>query len=92
MSPESAELIALKALSWLVGNDELRSVFMGATGVSVEDLRERAGESAFQASVLEFLTMDDAWVKGFCEGEGLQYTDPLTALHSLPGSEQVHWT
>lgn len=92
MSPESAEVIALNALSWLVADEELCPVFMGASGASVDDMRARAKDSAFQASVLEFITMDDAWVVRFCDSAGLKYTDPLTALHALPGSEQVHWT
>jgi len=31
MGPEQAEMIALRALGWLVGNEELCPVFMGAT-------------------------------------------------------------
>ncbi|MEY1556403.1 DUF3572 domain-containing protein [Yoonia sp. R2331] len=92
MSPESAQTIALQALGWLVSNEELCPTFMGATGTSVDDLRARAGEPDFQASVLEFLTMDDAWVMAFCDTVGLKYEDPLTARYALPGAEQVHWT
>jgi len=92
MRPEQAETIALQALGWLVGNDELRDVFMGATGTAAEDLRTRATEPAFQASVLSFLTMDDAWVVAFCDSVGLAYDQPLQAQYALPGSEMVHWT
>ena len=73
MTPDRAETIALRALAWLVGNDELRTVFLGATGASPEDLRTRVGEPAFLAAVLSFLTMDDAWVIAFCDAEGLGY-------------------
>lgn len=92
MSPERAETIALQALGWLIGHDELRDVFMGATGTSAEDLRTRATEAAFQASVLSFLTMDDAWVVAFCDSAGLSYEEPLKAQYALPGAEMVHWT
>ena len=67
MSPENAQTIALQALGWLVGNEELCPVFLGATGGSVEDLRTQASAPAFQAAVLDFLTMDDSWVMEFCD-------------------------
>lgn len=92
MNPELAQTIALEALGWLVGNDELCPIFLGSTGGSVDDLREKAGDPAFQASVLEFLTMDDAWVMAFCDSAGRDYSDPLHARYALPGAEQVHWT
>ena len=92
MSPVQAETIALQALGWLDGNDELCPTFMGATGTSVDDLKTRAGDPAFQASVLQFITMDDAWVVAFCDAVGLSYELPLQAQYALPGAEQVHWT
>jgi len=92
MAPEQAETIALQALAWLVGNEELCPVFMGATGSSVDDLRGRATDPAFQASVLDFITMDDAWVISFCDAHDLKYESPLMARHALPGAEMVHWT
>ncbi|MGR3712446.1 MAG: DUF3572 domain-containing protein [Shimia sp.] len=92
LSPEAAETMALDALAWLVTNDELLPVFMGATGASVDDLRARAGEADFLGSVLEFLTMDDAWVVAFCDTKGLAYEQPMMAAHVLLGSARMHWT
>jgi hypothetical protein len=92
MTPDRAETIALRALAWLVAHDDLRPVFLGATGASPEDLRTRVGEPAFLAAVLSFLTMDDAWVIAFCDAEGLAYDQPLRARHALPGQGEVHWT
>lgn len=92
MTSEQAQVIALQALGWLVGNDDLRDVFLGASGASVQDLRTQADDPAFQSSVLEFLTMDDAWVTAFCDAHGLAYDQPLRARYALPGAAQVHWT
>jgi hypothetical protein len=92
MNAERAEIIALQALAWLVGNEELCPVFLGASGSSAHDLRARATDPAFQASVLEFITMDDAWVVAFCDSAGLAYDLPLRARYALPGAEQVNWT
>ena len=92
MSPEIAETVALQALGWLVGNDDICLTFLGATGSSVDDLRERATDPAFQASILEFITMDDAWVMAFCDTVNIAYDQPLMARYALPGAEVVHWT
>ncbi|WP_394178208.1 DUF3572 domain-containing protein [Yoonia maritima] len=92
MDQEQAQVIALQALAWLVGNDELCPVFLGATGGSADDLRAKATDPAFLSSVLEFITMDDAWVVAFCDTVDLAYDKPLRARYALPGAEAVHWT
>jgi len=92
MQQEEAEIIALQALAWLAGNDELCPTFLGATGGSADEMRNRATDPAFQSAVLEFITMDDAWVMEFCDTIGLGYDKPLRARYALPGAEQVNWT
>ena len=92
MSPEAAEVIALQALAWIVGNDDLRDVFLGTSGASVDDLRTRAVDVDFQESVLVFLLMDDQLVIGFCDDHGLDYQVPNIAQQSLPGQSIPHWT
>ncbi|MGR3463523.1 DUF3572 domain-containing protein [Limimaricola sp.] len=92
MKQERAEVIALGALGWLAGHDELWPVFLGATGAAAEDLRDRAPEPDFQASVLEFLTMDDAWVTEFCDKAGYAYDEPHTAMLVLAGPSRMNWT
>lgn len=92
LSQDEAERIALGALGWIVGQDDLVGVFMGASGVSVDDLRERAQDPVFLTSVLEFLTMDDQWVIGFCDAHTLEYETPMRALTCLAGRDMTHWT
>ncbi len=92
MQQDRAELIAVQALGWLAGNDDLLPVFLGATGSNVDDLRAQAGDPAFLGAVLEFLMNDDAWVIGFCDSVGLKYDEPMQARQALPGGAQVHWT
>jgi hypothetical protein len=89
---DNAETIALQALGWLVGNEELLPVFLGATGASVSDLAKSAKQPTFLGSVLDFLVMDDAWVIAFCDAAGLPYEAPMQARAGLPGGEQMHWT
>lgn len=91
-SADAAETLALMALGWLVGNEELLPVFLGSTGASEDDLRNQAGSAVFLGGVLDFLMMDDAWVMAFCDSNGLGYGEVMQARAALPGGEQVHWT
>ena len=92
MTQDRAEAIALKALEFLVSDEDLLPTFMGSSGVSAQDLRDGAGEPAFLGSVLDFLLMDDQWVVRFCDLHKLDYAEVYPARLSLPGGEQVNWT
>lgn len=92
LSADAAETRALQALAWLAGNEELLPIFMGATGVSQDDLRQQAGNAEFLASVLDFLLMDDAWVMACCDALTLPYEGLMQARAALPGGAHIHWT
>ena len=92
MQRDAAETVGLRALAWLTGNDELLPVFLGSTGAGLDDLRAGAGDPAFLGSVLDFLTMDDAWVVAVCDAEGRAYETPMRARAALAGGGDVHWT
>ncbi|SFE45517.1 Protein of unknown function [Sulfitobacter brevis] len=89
---ESAETLALQALGWLAGNDDLLPVFLNATGASEDDLRARIGDPVFLGAVLDFLMMDDAWLMAFCDDIKVPYDRIMVARTALPGGEQVNWT
>lgn len=89
---ESAETLALQVLGWLVGNDDLLPVFLGHTGASEGEIKERAADPVFLGAVLEFVMMDDAWVIGFCDSVSLPYDRLMQARAALPGGAQVNWT
>lgn len=89
---EYAETIGLQALTWLVSHEELLPVFLGASGASETDMREGLGNPDFLGSVLDFVLMDDAWVREFCDANGVAYDMPFKARQLLPGGEQVNWT
>lgn len=89
---ESAEVLGLKILGWLAGNEELLPVFLGATGASEADLRSSAADPVFLGSVLDFVMMDDAWVVQACDAVNAPYEAPMQARQMLPGGAQVNWT
>lgn len=92
MLQESAEVIGLKALGWLVADEEMMGAFLGATGASAADLGAQAHDPDFLGSVLDFLLMNDDWVRAFCNTAGLGYEDPMRARQALPGGAPMHWT
>ena len=92
LSEDAAQQVAVNAIVWLAGNDELLPVFMGSTGADEAAFREGVISPEFQASVLDFILMDDAWVVAFCDTEGLPYDRLMQARAVLPGGAQVNWT
>ncbi|WP_299557633.1 DUF3572 domain-containing protein [uncultured Sulfitobacter sp.] len=92
LTRNTAETTALQALGWLVGNDEMLPVFLGATGASEADLRAAADDPAFLGGVLDFILMDDAWVIACCDALGIAYDQMQQARAALPGGEQINWT
>lgn len=92
MTPERAETVALLALGWVAGNDEILPVFLGSTGLSEVELKDRAGDPDLLASVLEFVTLDDAWVLELAATEGVRPEEPFAALNVLAGPARMHWT
>lgn len=92
LSRPRAEEIAVACLGWLAGNEDLLPVFMGASGLSADDLRSAAQAPEFLGAVLDFVMMDDAWVIACCDRCGYPYDLLMQARSALPGGEQVHWT
>lgn len=92
MNTDAAETCGLQALAWIAGQEDLMNAFQGATGAGQDDMRRAATDPAFLGAVLDFLMMDDAWVTGFCDAQGLSYETPMRARAALPGGDLPHWT
>ncbi len=89
---ESAEIIALRALTWLAGEETLFGDFLATTGASASDVAARAAQPDFLASVLDFLLLEDRWIVAFCEASELPYEAPMRARAGLPGGQIESWT
>lgn len=92
MRQEDAEALALQAVAWLIGENELLMAFLAASGAGAEDLRDRLQDPAFLGAVLDFLLLEDRFVLDFAASAGI---DPLrigAARQALPGGHQTHWT
>ena len=91
MNQNSAETLAIQALSWLAGDDEILEQFLNATGAAPGDLRERAKAPEFLGFVLDFIMRDDETILGFCERAGHTPEAVIKARHTLGGG-LPNWT
>jgi hypothetical protein len=89
---QAAEIMALTALTWVLGQDELVGAFLNATGAVPQDLGTLTQTPLFQAAILDFLMEDDARVIGFCDASTLPYTAVMHARTELPGGQLPNWT
>ena len=92
LSREQAETMGLQALGWIAGQEDLAGAFLGATGLSADDLKTRAGDPEFLGFVLDFLMSDEASLLAFCEDSGTAPDRPMRARAGLPGGDMPHWT
>ena len=61
----SAEILAIKAIDWIATDNELFEIFLGSSGADLNDVKAGAKDNIFLGSVLDFILMDDDWVKRF---------------------------
>jgi hypothetical protein len=85
MLRSTAETLALRALAWGASVDIL-SAFLTDSGVAVEDLRSRAGDSELLAAFLDFILARDALAKAFCEADEINPQILHEARRALPGA------
>ncbi len=89
-SRDDAEAMALRALRFLVSDDTNWARFEAITGVDLQSARELAGDSEFQAGVLEFLLQHEPTLMVFCSNENIPPERPARAYHVLAGNPVAH--
>ena len=92
MDKEIAETRALEVLTWLLSEDDLIKVFMGATGASQNDLRSNTLSHEFLISILDFVLMDDRWVISCGKFLNIDPSQIQLIRMSLDGGQEVTWT
>jgi hypothetical protein len=89
---ETAEILALQALEWLAGQEDLVNSFLGGSGLSPSDLARIGGDPVLMAAVLDFVLEDEPRLLAFCADTGIAPTAPMAARAHLPGGDVPHWT
>ena len=85
MTPEGAQTLALKALSFIANADGALERLMELSGLDSLTLRERAAEPEILASLLDFLLADEGLLVDFCHDESIDAKDVHMARHLLGG-------
>ena len=80
---EVAEIVAVQALSFLAADPERLGRFLAESGIGPETLRSAAADPQFLASVLDFVTRDDATVEAFAKASSLHPTNVVAAREVL---------
>ena len=83
LSRDEAEIIALKALGFLVSSPDRAERFLSLSGLAPEDLRSKAGDPHFLAGVIEHLLADELLLIMFCEDAGIDPRIPARAVAIL---------
>jgi hypothetical protein len=92
MDREIAETRALEVLTWVLSEDDLIQVFMGATGASQNDLRSNTLSHEFLLSILDFVLMDDRWVISCSKFLNIDPSQIQLIRMSMDGGQEVTWT
>ena len=62
---KSADTLALEALTFVASDETELSRFLGLSGLSLSDLRQRAGDPETLRAILEYVLGHEATAKGF---------------------------
>jgi hypothetical protein len=84
--PPAAEM-ALRALAFLVQDEERVGRFLALTGLDPGEIRARLDEAGFQLAVLDHLAGDEALLVAFAEAESLRPEAVGRARRALGGGE-----
>ncbi len=93
LSAEDAEAIALNALAYIAGEDELMISFINLTGCgSFDEIRSRLNDRSFLASALDFILGNEQATIAFAESIAIGPNVPMLARNRLfrPISRDVY--
>ncbi|KEO60907.1 DUF3572 domain-containing protein [Thioclava indica] len=92
MRQETAHVLAIRALAWLVSQESLIDGFLAHTGASQDDLRAQAGDPDFLCGVLDYILLNDQWVLDCAADLEVIPEDVPGARMVLGRGDQRHWT
>jgi hypothetical protein len=84
-SPE-AEVLALRAASFLAADPERLVRFMDLTGIDAAALRRSLAEPAFLGGLLDHLLADETLLLMFAESQQIRPEEVVKARRQLPGA------
>lgn len=70
MTRDSAESVAIQALSFIAGDQERLERFLALTGIEAQSLRDAAREPNFLLGVLDYVAADEPLLQEFASEHG----------------------
>tara|TARA_B100000315_G_scaffold260363_1_gene321154 strand:+ start:858 stop:1148 length:291 start_codon:yes stop_codon:yes gene_type:complete len=81
-----AETLALKAVHFILADDNLQQGFLATSGIAPEDFKALIDTPDFLGGVLDFLLGNEEQLVKFCEECEIDPSEPARARHALPGA------
>lgn len=85
LTPDAAETLAVEAFAWLAGEPDALARFLNNAGIDPSTLRSAAADRGFLASVLDFVTGDDAVLMAYAGRAGVRPERLVAARRTLNG-------
>jgi hypothetical protein len=83
---EAAETLAIAALAFIAAEPERLEGFLGATGLTVDRLRESASAPDFLGGVLEHMLADESLLLAFADSAAIDPAEIARARRALGGN------
>ena len=90
LTRETAESLAISALTYLASDAERLSRFLRLSGIAPGTIRAVAKEAGFLAGVLEYVAQDEALLVAFATEIGLEPDEITRAHETLAGRKWEH--
>lgn len=87
LTDEDAEILALKVLTFLAGDERRLQRFLEATGLNPQELQRSAAQASVLGAVLDHLMADQSLLLVFCAGSGIE-PDEVVLAHAKLGANQ----
>ncbi len=82
---DNAEALALRALAYVAGDEERLRRFLLLSGLTLDELRDRAGDPRTLSGVLDHLMSDERLLMAFAEAEEIDPALIPSSRRFLPG-------
>lgn len=85
LDADHAEALALRALAYVAGDEERLRRFLMLSGLTLAELRDRAGDPRTLSGVLDHLLSDERLLMAFAESEEIDPALVPSSRRFLPG-------
>lgn len=86
MNIENAYIVGLKAITYIMSEEDLLSRFIALSGIGENEISERLQDQYFLSACLDFLLNNEKDLISFCDDSNISPKDPQEAVHILGGN------